>query len=140
MNFILNVVYCMYYKSNKACAFRGEKGIVGGVDFVIVDIPEGLPVPKVSFPLISVLEWNLEDKNFLAMVFDFGSFFFHDSEVFLFFYKDDLKLQVDIRGSTRAYHFKILHEWTGINHLPITIAKDASKIVSDSFLVTCFIF
>jgi hypothetical protein len=61
------------HKSDKARAFKGVPGTVGGVDLMIVDIPEGLPIPMVSSPPTSVLEWNSEDKNFLPLVFDFGS-------------------------------------------------------------------
>jgi hypothetical protein len=106
---------------------------------MIVDIPEGLPVPMVSSLPTFVPEWNSEDKNFLPVVFDFGSSLIHDSGVLLFFHKDDLKLRADIRGYSKAYDFSILKEWTGVNRLPITSARDASKIVSDSCLVTCFI-
>jgi hypothetical protein len=110
-----------------------------GVDLMIVDIPEGLPIPMVSSPPTSIPEWNSKDKNFLSMVFDFGSSLVHDNEVLLLFHKDNLKLKASIRGSAKAYHFKILKEWTGINRLPITSAKDASKTVSGSSLVICFI-
>jgi hypothetical protein len=106
---------------------------------MIVDIPEGLPVPMVSSLPTSVPEWNSNDKNFLAMVFDFGSSLVHDNGVLLLFHKDDLKLRADIRGFTKAYHFKILKEWTGINRLPLTSARDASKTVSDFCLITLFI-
>jgi hypothetical protein len=136
---ILNDVCNLQHKSDKARAFKGKQGTTGGVDLMIVDIPEGLPVPMVSSPPTSVPEWNSEDKNFLAMVFEFGSSFVYDNEVLLFFHKNDLKLWADIRGSVRAYYFKILKEWTGINCLPITSARDASKTVSDSCFVTCFI-
>jgi hypothetical protein len=34
---------------------------------MIVDIPEGLPVPMVSSPPTSVPEWNSNNKSFLAM-------------------------------------------------------------------------
>jgi hypothetical protein len=106
---------------------------------MIVDIFKGLPVPMVSSPPTYVLKWNLANKNFLPMVFDFGSSFVHDNGVLLFFHKDDLQLRVDIKGSAKAYHFSILKEWIGINRLPITSARDASKIVSGSCLVICFI-
>jgi hypothetical protein len=127
------------HKSDKARSFKGKQGTTGGVDLMIVDIPEGLPVPMVSSPPTSVPEWNSDDKNFLAMVFDFGSSLIHDNGVFLFFHKDDLKLRADIRGYSKAYHFSILKEWTGINCLSITSARDASKTVDDSCLVTLFI-
>jgi hypothetical protein len=103
---------------------------------MIVDIPEGLPVPMVSSPPTSIPEWNSDDKSFLAMVFDFGSSLVHNNGVLLLFHKDDLKLRADIRGYFIAYHFSILKEWMGINRLPLTSAKDASKIVSDSCLIT----
>jgi hypothetical protein len=124
------------HKSDKARAFKGKQGTTGGVDLMIVDIPEGLPIPMVSSPPTFVPEWNSNDKNFLAMVFDFGGSFVHDNGVLLLFHKDDLKLRADIRGFAKAYHFKILKEWTGINRLPLTSAKDASKTVSDSCFVT----
>jgi hypothetical protein len=106
---------------------------------LIVDIPEGLPVPMVSSPPTSVLESNSADKDFLSMVFDFGSLLVHDNGVLLLFHKDNLKLRADIRGSAKAYHFSILKEWTGINRLPITNVRDASKRVNDSCVVICFI-
>jgi hypothetical protein len=106
---------------------------------MIVDIPEGLPVPMVSSPPTAVPDWNSDDKNFLAMVFDMGSSLVHDNGVLLLFHKNDLKLKADIRGSAKAYHFKILKEWTGINRLPMTSARDVSKTVSGSNLVICII-
>jgi hypothetical protein len=139
ISFILNDVCNVQHKSNKARAFKGKQGTIGGVDLMIVDIPEDLPVPMVSFPPTSVLEWNSDDKNFLAMVFDIGSSLVHDNGVLLLFHKDDLKLRADIRGSAKAYHFKILKEWTGINCLPMTSARDALKTVSGSNLVICII-
>jgi hypothetical protein len=73
------------------------------------------------------------------MVFDFGSFLVHDNGTLLFFHKDDLKLRANIRGYANAYHFKIFKEWMGINRLPLTSARDASKTVSGSSLVMYFI-
>jgi hypothetical protein len=135
----LNDVCNVKHKSDKARAFKGKQGTTSGVDLMIVDIPEGLPISMVSSRPTSVPEWNSNDKNFLAMVFDIGSSLVHDNGVLLFFHKDDLKLRADIRGYSKAYYFSILKEWTGINRLPITSAKDASKIMSSSNLVICII-
>jgi hypothetical protein len=98
------------HKSDKARAFKGVPGTVGGVDLMIVDIPEGLPVPMVSSPPTSVPGWNSTDKNFLPLVFDFGSSLVHDNRALLLFHKNDLKLRADIRGSAKAYHFSIMKE------------------------------
>jgi hypothetical protein len=78
-------------------------------------------------------------KDFLPMVFDFGSSLVHDNGVLLLFHKDDLQLRANIRGFAKAYHFLILKEWTGINRLPITSARDSSKRMNDSYLGICFI-
>jgi hypothetical protein len=132
MTFILNVVCNVQHKPDKTPTFRGVQGADGGVDVMIMDIPEGLPVPMVSSPPTFVLDWNSDIKNFLAMVFDFGSSLVHDNGMLLLFHKDDLKLRADIRGYSKAYHFSILKDWTVINRLPITNARDASKTVNDS--------
>jgi hypothetical protein len=105
---------------------------------MIVDIPEGLPVPMVSSPPTSVPAWNSEDANFLPISFGLGSTLVHDGGMLLFFHKDDLKLRALIRSTARAYHFSMLKEWTGINRLPITSAKDTSKTVRDYRLMLCF--
>ena len=73
------------------------------------------------------------------MVFNFGSSLVHDNGTLLLFHKDDLKLRANIRGYAKAYHFSILKDWMRINHLPITSPKDASKIMSSSSLLICFI-
>ena len=104
-----------------------------------MDIPEGLPVPFVSSPCTAVPGWNADDESFLAMVFAMGSSLVHDNGALLLFHKDNLQLRADIRGSANTYSWKILKEWTGINRLPLTNARDASKTVSGSNLVICFI-
>jgi hypothetical protein len=127
------------YKSNKARAFNGVQGTSSGVDLMIVDIPEGLPILIVSSPPTSVPVWNSANESFLPLVFDFGSSLIQDNGALLLFHKDDLKLRADIRGYANAYHFKILKERTGINQLPFTSARDSSKTVTGSSLVMCFI-
>ena len=72
-------------------------------------------------------------------MFALGSILVHDGGMFLLFHKDDLKLRASIRGFAKTYHFSMLKEWTGINRLPITNAKDTSKTVSAYRLVLFFI-
>jgi hypothetical protein len=127
------------HKSDKARAFKGVQGTDGGVDLMIVDIPEGLPIPMVSSPPTSIPGWNSANPNFLLLLFDFGSSLIHDNGTLLLFFKDDLKIRADIRGFANAYHFKILKEWTGINRLPLISAKESSKTVSGSSPFICFI-
>jgi hypothetical protein len=58
----------MQHKSNKARAFKGKKGTTVGIDLMIANIPEGLPIPMVSSPPTSVPEWNFDDKNFQCQI------------------------------------------------------------------------
>ena len=139
MTLILIVACFMQHKSDKARAFKGVQGTAGGVDLMVVDVPESLPVPMVSSPSTAVPAWNSIDVSFLQMVFAMGSSLVHDNGVLLLFHKDDLQLRADLRGFANAYHWKIFKEWTGINRLPLTSARDASKTVSDSNLVICII-
>jgi hypothetical protein len=44
------------HKSDKARAFKEKHGTTGGLDLMIVDILEGLPIPMVSSPPTSVPE------------------------------------------------------------------------------------
>ena len=106
---------------------------------MLVDISKGLLIPMVSSPRTAVPEWNANDVNILAMVFVMGSSLVHENGVLLLFHNDDLQLRANIRGSASAYHWKIFKEWIGINHLPLTCARDASKTVSSSNLVISII-
>ena len=104
MSLILIVACYVQHKSDKARPFKDVQGTAGGVDLILIDIPEGLPVPMVSSLRTTVPEWNANDVNFLPMVFAMESSLFHDNGVLLLFHKDDLQLRADIRGSTSAYH------------------------------------
>jgi hypothetical protein len=141
MSLTLIADWYVQHKSDKPRRFEGVQGNAGGVDLMLVDIPEGLPVPLVSSPRSAVPEWNSihESVPFLSMVLALGGMLVHDNGALLLFHKDDLQLRADIRGTADAYKWKILKEWTGINCLPLTSARDASKTVSGSNLVFCFI-
>ena len=119
------------HKSNKARAFRGVQDASVGVDLMIMDIPEGLHVPMVSSPTSSIPEWNKHGDGFLQIVFYFASGLIHDNGVLLLFYLDNLHMRADIRGYMKAYHFSLFKEFMGVNCLQLTIARNASKIVSE---------
>jgi hypothetical protein len=145
MSIILNFLCHVQYKFDKARAFRGILDASAGVDLMIIDIPEGLPVPMVSSPASSVPEWNKRGDGFLQMVFDFASGLVHDNGVLLLFHLDDLQMRADIRGCMKAYHFSFFKEFMGVNCLQLTSARNASKIVSESCIFkftilidTCF--
>ena len=116
------------HQSDKARAFGGVKDAKAGVDLMIMDIPEGLPVPTVSSPASSVPEWNKLPDRYVETVFEFASGLVHDNGVLLLFHPDDLRMRADIRGCLKPYHFSLFKEFMGVNHLPLTNARNASNV------------
>ena len=90
MSSILSFLCHVQHKFEKVQAFTGVQGGSAGVDLMIMDVPEGLPVPMVSDPASSVLVWNKLPKRFVETVFEFASRLVHDNGVLLLFYLDDL--------------------------------------------------
>ena len=102
---------------------------------MIMDVPEGLPIPMVSDPALSVPEWNKFLERFVETVFEFASGLVHDGDVLLLFHPDDLQMKSDIRGCLKAYHFSLFNEFMGVNRLQLTSARSASKTVSESCIL-----
>jgi hypothetical protein len=101
-----------------------------GVDLMILDIPDDLPIPHLSSPATAVPDWNKLRPKFLDNVFDFASSSLQDAGAILIFFSDDLNLKATLRGFNNTYGFKVFREWMGINRLRMTSAKDKSTTVS----------
>src|SRR5450759_5586264 len=88
MSLTLIVNWYVQHKSDKARPFKGVQGNAGGVDLMLVDIPEGLPVPLVSSPRSAVPGWNSihESVPFLSMVLALGGMLVHDNGALLLFH------------------------------------------------------
>ena len=139
MSIILKYHCHVQHKSEKARAFQGVQGASAGVDLMILDIPEGLPVPMVSDPASSVPEWNKLPERFVETIFEFASGLVHDNGVLLLFHLDDLQMKADIRGCLKAYHFSLFKEFMGVNCLQLISARNASKTVSESCILKYFV-
>ena len=135
MSIILKFHCHVQHKSNKARAFRGVQGTSAGMDLMILDVPEGLPVPMVSDPTSFVPEWNKLPERFVETVFEFASGLVHDNDVLLLFHLDDLQMKANIRGFLKAYHFSLFKEFMGVNRLQLISAKNASKTMSESCIL-----
>jgi hypothetical protein len=106
-----------------------------GVDLMILDIPDDLPVPHVSSPTTDVPDWNKLHPKFLDNVFDFAASHLQDAGAILLFFSDDLKLKATLRGFNNTYGFTVFREWMGINRLRMTSAKDKSTTVRIQILI-----
>jgi hypothetical protein len=120
----------MQYKPDRIRAYKGvaSKGI--GVDLMLFDIPENLPVSNMSSLPSSIPDWNQMHKDLLVSVFDFAGGHVHDDGILLFFLLDDLKLKATLQGYMEVYHFLVYQEWMGVNWLRLTSARDVTMIVN----------
>jgi hypothetical protein len=120
----------MQHKPDRTRAFKGvaNKGV--GVDLMIFDIHNNLPIPNMSSLPSSIPDWNQMHKDLLVSVFDFAGGHVHNDGVLLLFFPDDLKLKATLQGYMEAYHFSIYQEWMGVNWLRFTSARDVTTIVS----------
>jgi hypothetical protein len=75
-----------------------------GLDLMILDIPDDLPVRHLSTHL-------------------------QDAGTILLFNSDDLNLRAILRGFNNTYGFRVYREWMGINRLQMTSTKDKSTTV-----------
>lgn len=100
-----------------------------GLDLMILDIPDDLPIPQVSSPPAAVPEWNKLRPKFLDNAFDFASAHLQDAGAILLFFSDDLNLKAILKGFNNTYGFTVFREWMGINRLRMISAKDKSTTV-----------
>jgi hypothetical protein len=79
----------------------------GGVDLIILDILENLPILILSKPSTSVPQWNTLRLGFLDHVFDFASIHVQDCGAIILFFVDDLELRLTLRGYMNTYSFAL---------------------------------
>ena len=106
---------------------------------MIMNVPEGLPIPMVFNLASSVPEWNKLLERFVETVFEFASRLLYNNDALLLFHPDDIQMKVDIKGCLKAYHFSLFKEFMGVNHLQLTSARNASKTVSESCILKLLI-
>ena len=71
----------------------------------------------------------------MQTIFEFAIGLVHDNRVLLLFHPDDLQMKADIKGCMKAYNFSLFKEFIGANRLPLTSARNASKIMSESCIL-----
>ena len=78
-----------------------------GMDLMILDIPDDLPIPHLSNSTIDVPKWNKLRPKFLDNIFDFGSFHLQDVGAILHFLSNCLNLKATLRGFNNTYDFTV---------------------------------
>lgn len=67
-----------------------------GIDLIIADVPENLPVPLVSDSMVP--EWNKRSEGYFEYLFSFAAANLHDDAVLLVIHPNDPALLLDLRN------------------------------------------
>ncbi|KAG0504442.1 hypothetical protein KC19_N032100 [Ceratodon purpureus] len=112
---------------------KDGKSVRGGglADLIIIDIPEGLPVPGISDE-DEIPDWNSRGDNYLAAVFGYVKLVLQDQGCVIIIHPDDNgEIEDEIRDFHQVVELKSERTWTGINRLLLRSAKISG-------MTTCF--
>lgn len=127
MSFFPSFLFFLHFKQ----AGRGGQRRLGGVlkreaclDLIIADMPDGLPVPDLSSPRSEIPSWNELEEDWAEGIFEMARESLQDDGAILIFHPDILSVRVATDALAEAYGFISLHDWWGINEMPLTSAKN----------------
>ena len=100
-----------------------------GVDLIIADIPENLPVPSVSVPPTSIPPWNSRYKDYLYDIFHFADEFLQKDGAICLIYNTDQKLAKDIEEEAANGGYVLFKDWWGVNVLGLTSPTNPENLV-----------
>lgn len=97
---------------------------------LLVDMPEGLPVPGISKPSKSIPPWKQDTKEWLQPIFDFADQHLHDDGAIIIIHPFRASTKSNVLGYCKSYGFEVRKEWWGMNRLHLASALDSSLMVS----------
>jgi hypothetical protein len=118
------------HSSDKRRAYKGSSGNHPCVDLILVDQPEGLPVPGISNPISSLPLWNQDSKKWLEPIFYFADQHLQDDGALIIIHPFRLSTKSNILGYCKSYGFEIRKEWWGMNRLHLTSAVHPTSTVN----------
>ena len=101
----------MQHNGGKHRHYKGVSNMQPCVDLMIVDMPEGLPVPGISILSTSIPQWNFEPKDWLQPIFDFADQHLQDDGAIIIIYPFRLVTKSNILGYCKSYGSNIRKEW-----------------------------
>lgn len=124
--------------------YRKLGGVVDSdacLDLLIADVPDNLPVPRISNPSSTVPPWNVADvDDFVETLFAFAVQHLSDDGAILLFLPGSPSIRKDVLGWAEAYGYMQYKDWWGINELRFSSYRDPQRTVLTSFLVAKFLF
>ena len=124
------VITLFQVAGTKQFYFQGRLVQKPAADFIIVEYPDGLPVPGLSSAAPSVPAWNMVIKDFLKYIIGFCGGYLHDDEALLIFYPESTQIRREIESYLKNNDLKVKDEWTIINSMHLSHPTNPSKFVS----------
>lgn len=115
----------------KARTYDGKVNRHPGVDLILFDCQENLPVPEVSSPMSAVPTWN-SDPEYEALnnAFLFAETHLQDNGCMIVFHSWCAESKGVIVGLCEAYPTLVVKaEWLGSNRMHLTSAVDKTTTV-----------
>lgn len=106
-----------------------------GIDLIIADIPENLPVPTVSNPSIAVPPWNSREPGYVESIFEFARMYLQNDGALLLFHCDDRDLFTEVFDLADSYDFVMAKDWWGINDLNLASPRDPKSTVFYTIII-----
>jgi len=107
----------MQHSGTRTRHYKGVAGSQPCVDLILVDMPEGLPVPSISEAPLTVPTWNTDSKEWLQPIFDFADQHLHDDGAIIIIHPFRVSTKSNILGYCKSYGFELRKEWWGMNRL-----------------------
>ena len=98
-----------------------------GIDLLIADVPEDLPVPVVSSSAIP--DWNRRSKDYFKVLFTFAATHLHDDAVLLIIHSNNPAINHALRNWSFTLVFELVQDWWGLNGLHLVSPADPQKTV-----------
>ena len=110
--------------------FEGMPNARAGVDVIVIDCLENLPVPGLSKPPHVVPIWNANsDDEALQFMCSFAAEHLHDDGCIVLFHSYSRKSKENIAVVCEAYNL-LQKDWMGMNRMHLTSAIDNAKTVT----------
>lgn len=106
------------------------------LDFLIADVPDNLPVPRISVPSSTVPEWNTPSADdFVEPLFAFAQDHLGDNAGVLLFVPENPATRKDVMAWASAYGYIPYKDWWGINELRLSSFRDPTRTVLTAFFL-----
>ena len=114
------IIILLQHSSGRSRMHKGSSKPHPCVDLILVDIPEGLPIPGISNPADSIPPWNEDSKIWLNPIFEMADQHLQDDGAMILIHPFRVSTKSNLLGYLKSWGYEIKKEWWGMNRLHLT--------------------